>query len=400
MPKRIIILGGPRVGKTTLSKLLKDELQISTLRHSDDIKHLGWSEASAEASKWFSGDGEWICEGVQMARALRKWLLDNPDAKLDVDILILHRPFEALIKGQESMTKGVFTVFREIEAELKRRGARIAQIDKPEDALTVLRKPTQGQRPKTMLKTSYNTQEEIPENMRGAYVQSGTKWVLDSLDKDHPIVANRDELLTENATQKGKITKLTNEKTTLEGASLPAGHKAIPDADAEFIEKVKPFGSATEVVAKLTEHKALRDESDTRRTQDHLREVAKVLEYSPEAFVLLPNLPEFDIRHGADGKKTVIAKVKDGQTITEKPARELIESAPQYAPLLPALKVQEGAATGTRVLGSRSNSATAQPDANDLIAQRNQQREDARRTASNPLMARPTVPGAAALGTK
>jgi hypothetical protein len=251
----------------------------------------------------------------------------------------------------------------------------------------------------------YDKLEDVPEALREHYKLIEGKYVPEVSD-DHPVKVNNVKLLNEKTAAETKASGLetanTALKADLESArahSLPRAHKAVPTAEVEAMEQLKAHGTVTEIVTKLTEHKTLKEESDTRKTQDHLREVAKVLEYSPEAFVLLPNLPEFDIRDGADGKKIVIAKIKDGQTITEKPAQEFIESAPHYAPLLPALKVQDSVNSGVRVLGSRSNAATV-TGADDLIAQRNQQREDARKTAPNPLMARPAVPGAAALGAK
>lgn len=122
MTRRLIIVGGPHVGKTTLAKRLKDEIGIANTKHSDDIKHLGWSESSKAASQWFNEPGDWIIEGVQTARALRKWLKANPSASLHADLIILDKPFDALVQGQESMRKGVHTVFSEIESELIKRG--------------------------------------------------------------------------------------------------------------------------------------------------------------------------------------------------------------------------------------------------------------------------------------
>ncbi len=253
-----------------------------------------------------------------------------------------------------------------------------------------------------MLKT-FEKLEDVPEALREHYKLIDGKYVPEISD-DHPIKLNNVKLLNEKTTAETKAAGLetanTGLKADIESAkahSLPRGHKAVPTAEVEAMEQLKQFGTATEITAKLTEHKTLKEESETRKTQDHLREVAKVLEYSPEAFVLLPNLPEFDIRDGADGKKTVIAKVKDGQTVTEKPAREFIEAAPSYAPLLPALKVQD-TNSGVRVLGSRGNAATTSTLANDPISQRNQAREEARKSNPNPLMAKVAVP--AALGAK
>jgi hypothetical protein len=145
MSRRIIIIGGPRAGKSTLSEKLRDELGIKTLRCSHDVEHLGWSESSDFASKWFDDQGDWIIEGVQMARALRKWLRANPDKPLDADILTLHHPFEMRLPGQESMTKGMFTVFREIQGELAKRGARVHKLKDPKDAIDIFRSRDLGE---------------------------------------------------------------------------------------------------------------------------------------------------------------------------------------------------------------------------------------------------------------
>lgn len=135
---RVIILGGPQVGKTTLSVQLKKKLKITTIRNSDDIKELDWSEASEQASKWFDEPGSWVAEGVQMARALRKWLNANPDKVLDVDVVYLKKPLVKLLPGQSTMAKGVDTVFKEIEAELGKRGARIHKPKGHKDAVRSL----------------------------------------------------------------------------------------------------------------------------------------------------------------------------------------------------------------------------------------------------------------------
>ena len=221
-----------------------------------------------------------------------------------------------------------------------------------------------------MLKTSYSNQDAIPENLRGAYVLSGGKWILDELDKDHPVVAKREELLTENSSQKRKITRLENEKTALEGEVLPDGHVAIAKGDAELVEKVKSFGTSTEIVTKLTEHKTLKEESETRKRQDHVTEVAKVLGYTPEAFVRLQGLPDFDIRE-KDGQKQVIAKVKDGNNIVEKSAQEFIEASPDIAPFLPALKTQGG----VRVPGTGTANASPNKDVFTRVRERTQEKQ-------------------------
>lgn len=134
--RQIVIVGGPHTGKTTLAGRLKDELKIANVMHStDDLMGLGWSESSAVASQWFNDPGEWIIEGVSTARALRKWLQANPERSLDADILVLHEAFTPLLTGQRAMTTGVHSVFRQIEPELERRGARIQKLRSANDAI-------------------------------------------------------------------------------------------------------------------------------------------------------------------------------------------------------------------------------------------------------------------------
>lgn len=148
MPRRVVIIGGPRVGKTTLSGKLIEEFGISTLHTSQELEGLfpanqsngeNWSKSSEHASKWFDEPGDWICEGVQMARALRKWLKANPDKPLDVDLFLLRQPMVPQRDGQKSMMKGVETVFREIERDLIKRGARVHKLKDPNDAIDIYR---------------------------------------------------------------------------------------------------------------------------------------------------------------------------------------------------------------------------------------------------------------------
>lgn len=117
---RIVIAGGPRAGKTTLSHELYD-----APHHADSESYRGWSEASLEVSTWFDAPGPWVVEGASTARALRKWLRRNPTGRpCDVAIL-LGVPYETLTVFQAAMAKGCVTVWRGIEAELAARGVRV-----------------------------------------------------------------------------------------------------------------------------------------------------------------------------------------------------------------------------------------------------------------------------------
>lgn len=118
--QRIVITGGPRTGKTTAATALG-----LPVRHTDDTKHMEWSAASAEVATWFDAPGPWVIEGVSAPRALRKWLAAHAEGKPCDVVQRLTVARVALTPGQSTMAKGVETVWREIEPELRRRGVRI-----------------------------------------------------------------------------------------------------------------------------------------------------------------------------------------------------------------------------------------------------------------------------------
>jgi hypothetical protein len=136
---RIVIAGGPRCGKTTLSRRIAAimGLDLLAVRHTDDLVGvLEWSEASAQVAEWLEAPGPFICEGVAVPRALRKWLAAH-DTGAPCDVLLyLTEPFETLLKGQAAMAKGCRTVFDEIEPELRARGVEIAMGAAPSLAPT------------------------------------------------------------------------------------------------------------------------------------------------------------------------------------------------------------------------------------------------------------------------
>ena len=73
---------------------------------------------------------------------------------------------------------------------------------------------------------------------------------------------------------------------------------------------------------------------------DSLRQASKALGFNEEAFIRLPNLPEFISKPAKDGKTVEwFAQLKDDKgVITEKPAKEFIESSADILPFLPSLK--------------------------------------------------------------
>ena len=127
---KIVIVGGPKTGKTTFAKKLSSDTEIVPVRHTDDVISLGWSEGSAEVATWFDKPGSWIVEGVAAVRALRKWLDAHRDGKpCDVVKMMLTGPFGTPTKAQAAMTKGHNTVWAEIENDLRDRGVRIERVN-------------------------------------------------------------------------------------------------------------------------------------------------------------------------------------------------------------------------------------------------------------------------------
>lgn len=104
--RRVAIAGGPRMGKTTLSRLVRDRPVIGT----DEYKKLPWEEVPLQMIADVKDLPAFVIEGVQVPRALRKGL--------EVDAVVyMTRPKVASRKpGQISMAKGVWTVFREWRA--------------------------------------------------------------------------------------------------------------------------------------------------------------------------------------------------------------------------------------------------------------------------------------------
>ena len=123
--ERLVIAGGPRVGKSTLAKALGSN--TTPIYGTDDLIGLGWSEASLMASTWFDRPGPWIAEGVAIGRALRKWLARNPNgAPCDAALWLTH-PVQPRVRGQHVMALGCASVWSEIRETLRIRGVKVIE---------------------------------------------------------------------------------------------------------------------------------------------------------------------------------------------------------------------------------------------------------------------------------
>lgn len=101
---RIAIVGGPKSGKTTLSRWAQHTHKII---HTDAYMNREWSAASAAvADDANRTQGKIVVEGVAVPRALRKGMC------VDV-VVLLEGSIVPLLDGQSRMAKSVETVLNE-----------------------------------------------------------------------------------------------------------------------------------------------------------------------------------------------------------------------------------------------------------------------------------------------
>lgn len=121
MNERIVIIGWPRAGKSTLAATLSlkhlctDPQSVCPKGVQGVPDDLSWSEASRfVADSWLGRPGT-VIEGVGAARALRKWIKANPGRKPPVDkVIVLKTQYGRPTNEQTIMGRGVDTVLKEI----------------------------------------------------------------------------------------------------------------------------------------------------------------------------------------------------------------------------------------------------------------------------------------------
>ena len=118
--RRILIIGGPRCGKTTLGKDLSRKLGIPCEHFDRYISKLGWSETSDAIADDLNSPGPWIKEGVAGVRGLRKWLRRNKKVP-DFEIIVLNKPHIQLSQGQKRMHENHGKILDEVMQEIEHR---------------------------------------------------------------------------------------------------------------------------------------------------------------------------------------------------------------------------------------------------------------------------------------
>lgn len=128
---RIILVGGPRCGKSTLARKLRKQYNIPTFCTDplslvkdleDGVTYLPegmeWSESSKFVlDRWMSKEGPWCIDGIASVRAIRKAITEGKKDILEgVYILPVLKQYQDAVtkKGQISLLKGVEKVWYEI----------------------------------------------------------------------------------------------------------------------------------------------------------------------------------------------------------------------------------------------------------------------------------------------
>lgn len=142
---RIVVIGGPRTGKTTYATKLAKQYGVhlgSTGKRTEQedglvstdnyMKRANWKTLPDVVIKDLKDRDSFVLEGTQAARVLRRWLKESPkEAKID-KVLVFNRPWVTRNTGQEAMAKGVRTILRDMEPLLREAGIEVEHMTPPE----------------------------------------------------------------------------------------------------------------------------------------------------------------------------------------------------------------------------------------------------------------------------
>lgn len=138
---RVAILGSPRCGKTTYAtKLAKSaglKLTSTGKRSADPVVHTdsfiadGWDKIPDNVIAKLEKETDFILEGCQAARVLRRWFAQDPEAPKLERVVILTKPHVKRSPGQEAMAKGIRTVIDGLLPALHK--ARVRVVMNPQE---------------------------------------------------------------------------------------------------------------------------------------------------------------------------------------------------------------------------------------------------------------------------
>lgn len=119
---KIAIVGGPRTGKSTWASKLARSLGIElhstgkrALLATDNFIGVPWDEVPNAVLDVLRDKDDWILEGCQTARVLRRWFKQDPANVYQLtEVYFFDRPFVQRNRGQNAMGKGIQKVWSEV----------------------------------------------------------------------------------------------------------------------------------------------------------------------------------------------------------------------------------------------------------------------------------------------
>lgn len=246
-----------------------------------------------------------------------------------------------------------------------------------------------------MPKSFYTNESDIPEALKSDYKFDSDKgkWVL-QLESDHPTVVKNNELLAQHSTDKGQITRLSNDVAVLKTKSIPDGHVVVKAEEAELLNQVKELGDIKEVKTKLEEHGPLKQKVEAGEKATLFSEAAKAAGYNEQAFRELAEAKNLtpilrDAQVDGNTVKQAYVKVKDaGGNEVEKLLPDYVkESLSVWLPSLQAK--QEDTQThqqGQPQITFPRQPAGDPPKESDLVGQLLAKQAEDQKNNPNPLM--------------
>lgn len=201
-----------------------------------------------------------------------------------------------------------------------------------------------------MLKTFYENETDIPENLKGAYIAQNGRYELDTLSNDHPVVTTKKSLEESNRTLKTQNSDLLQDKTRLESSALPEGKVAVEPEIEKLGQAAKTAGlKISEIPTLKTKSDDLQKQVNRLTGEKQFREVLDAEGVDADLFFDLwgeQDLPTIEkAKETVDGKEQEVSRVvtKDAAGAETKQAfDDFLKGQPKFAKHYDKLKTSQG----------------------------------------------------------
>jgi hypothetical protein len=120
---RIVIVGGPRCGKSKLAERLE-----RVIWHTDDMIMGSLNDSGVAIAQWFERPGPWVIEGVTATTALEYWFACNGYRPPCDCVLALWKPVIPLNRVQQNMLRHLRYRWSNIQASLAQTGVSVRDV--------------------------------------------------------------------------------------------------------------------------------------------------------------------------------------------------------------------------------------------------------------------------------